>query len=459
MHIKTRLLSILLVVAMAAFAIFGSKGEITYPDGDDGREDVTWTSKKETIYVWYGDEALENYVNSAAVNFGNEHGVRVIPVYKNTSNLLEDVYEATMDPEKQGPDAYVINNDELEQAYLSGLATEIQNASGLVNEAWFPLTSLSAVTYELKMVAYPFYYETSILLYNKDYLDMWVRQRQDREKLAQEGIETAEDEGDMDWSENCLGEDGVPNTIEGLLKFANTFDAPEGVDGVMKWDVTDIFYNYWIVGEYLIIGGDCGDDKLNVDIYNDATVECLKTYQALNQFFFIEADSVNKDSALQDFIDGRLVFTIANTDVLRKLEEAREEGTFVYDYGVAKLPDVSNTLKSRTLSVTYAMAINGFSEHKDLANQFAEYVTRAYTPEMYQRSGKMAAALEASRYDEVLGIFEQQYEKSVSLPKMMEIGNVWLQLEALFSRVWDGEEVLPLVKELEEQISSQIMEE
>lgn len=459
MHIKIRLLSVLLVFVMAAATILGGKGEIKFPEQGNAEDEAAWTSKKETIYVWYSDEALGNYLNSAAVNFGNEHGVRIIPVYKNTSKLLEDVYDATMDPEKQLPDAYVINNDELEQAYLSGLATEIQNPSGLVNEAWYALTGLSAVTYELKMVAYPFYYETSILFYNKDYLDMWVRQKKDREDLAAQGIELAEDEEGMEWSENCLGEDGIPNTIEGLLQFANTFDAPEGVDGVMKWDVSDIFYNYWIVGNYLVIGGDCGDDKTNVNIYNNETVQCLKTYQELNQFFFIEADSVTKDSCLQDFMDGALVFTVGTTDTLKKLEAAKAEGTFVYDYGVAKLPDVDNTLKSRTLSVTYAMAINGFSEHKDLANEFAEYATRIYTPELYARSGKMATALEASRGDKLQTIFEEQYEKSVSLPKMMEIGNLWLQLEALFSRVWDGEEVLPLVKELEEQIATQILDE
>ena len=41
----------------------------------------------------------------------------------------------------------------------------------------------------------------------------------------------------------------------------------------------------------------------------------------------------------------------------------------------------------------------------------------------------------------------------------MEIGNLWLQLEALFAKVWSGEEVLPLLRELERQISTQIGEE
>ena len=251
-----RLISILLTIIMLALVILGGKGEVQFPNQEGQEEEPIWTSKKETIYVWYEDPALESYLSSAAVSFGEAEGVRVIPVLKNTYNFLEDVYDATMARDKQMPDAYVINNDELGQAYLSGLATEIQNESGMINEAWYPLTALSAVTYNLKMVAYPFYYETSILVYNKDYLDMWVRQQADRAALAAQGVTEEEDEAG-DWSENCVGEDGIPLTVEGLLKFANTFDAPEGVDGVMKWDVSDIFYNYWIIGNYLNVGGDC----------------------------------------------------------------------------------------------------------------------------------------------------------------------------------------------------------
>ena len=456
MHVKKRLLSVLLTIVMVSSVLWGGNGEIRYP-GDDEELETPWTSKKETIYVWYEDAALESYMNSAAVSFGEAEGVRVIPVYKDTSTLLEDVYEATMDSEKQTPDAFVINNDELGQAYLCGMADEIQNLSGMVNEAWYPLTALSAVTYRLKLVAYPFYYRTSILVYNKDYIDMWVRQQADREALAEAGYET--DEEYQDWSENCVSEDGVPVTVEGLLKFADTFDAPEDVDGVMKWDVNDIFYNYWIVGNYLNVGGDCGDDATNFDIYSDEAMECLQTYQNLNQFFFIEAGSVTSETALEDFIEGRLVFTIGTSDVIEKLEEAKADGRLTYEYGVAKLPDVSDSLESRTLSVTSALAINGFSEHKELANRFAEYLTRTCSNDLYAKSGRMATALQASRDDQVLAIFTQQYESSISLPKIMEIGNLWLQLEALFAKVWNGEEILPLLRDLERQISSQIGEE
>jgi hypothetical protein len=42
---------------------------------------------------------------------------------------------------------------------------------------------------------------------------------------------------------------------------------------------------------------------------------------------------------------------------------------------------------------------------------------------------------------------------------MMETSNLWLQLEILFSKVWNGEEVSTLVAELEQQLESQIIKE
>ena len=55
-----------------------------------------------------------------------------------------------------------------------------------------------------------------------------------------------------------------------------------------------------------------------------------------------------------------------------------------------------------------------------------------------------------------MAVFYEEYKRSISLPKMMEIGNLWLQLEALFSKVWNGAEIEPLVAELDEQIRTQL---
>ena len=55
---------------MLSGIILGSNGVIQF-DVPEAEEEV-WTSKKETIYVWYVDAALEKYLSSAAVAFGEK---------------------------------------------------------------------------------------------------------------------------------------------------------------------------------------------------------------------------------------------------------------------------------------------------------------------------------------------------------------------------------------------------
>ena len=73
----------------------------------------------------------------------------------------------------------------------------------------------------------------------------------------------------------------VPATFEALLTFAESYDAPQNVEAVFKWDVEDIFYNYFFAGNYMDIGGMCGDSKDSVDIYNEEAIRALMVYQDL----------------------------------------------------------------------------------------------------------------------------------------------------------------------------------
>ena len=118
----------------------------------------------------------------------------------------------------------------------------------------------------------------------------------------------------------------IPSTIDDILSFADSYDAPEQVEAVFKWDVDDIFYNYFFVGNYIDVGGSCGDDTESIDIYNLDAIRCLMAYQDLNQFFSIDPDEVDYDSVIQEFIDGKLVFTVATTDIVGRiaLEDAQE---------------------------------------------------------------------------------------------------------------------------------------
>lgn len=478
MFLKKRMIATAAVIAMAAAAVYGSTQEMSQTQ--DTGERLQLFRGKETIYCWYSDEALSGYINAAAVSFGEQNKVRVIPVLTSDSEYLEAVNQETLHS-AQIPDIYLLSSDSLDKAYLAGLATKVPDTEGICDTDHFSQAALAAVTYDDKIIGYPVYFDTSALVYNEDYLRTWATQQAEKELSGSSDNDEPVGEGEEIIEEDSLPEDqttdqvtadeatvnalaeqyfakALPSTVDDLLNIADTFDAPEGVEGVMKWDVNNIFYNYWIVGNYMIVGGDPGDDRNDININNPETIQCLEVYKALNQFFFIESDTVTYDSVIQDFIDGKTMFTIGTTDVVKRLEDAKADSSLTFNYGIARMPDVSAELQSRSLSVTGAAVINGYSEHKELADRFAAYLSEEYADGLYERSGKMPASIHAAENADngALTIFANEYADSVSLPKMLETGNFWMQLEVLFSKVWNGEDVTTLVQQLADNMSQQL---
>lgn len=460
MHLTKRLLSAAAVIVLAAACFLGS-GYEPKENTEQPVKENNWFDRSETIYFWYSDDAMTNYVSSAAVTFGEEHGVHVIPVLVSDSEYLEAVYKASLAGE-QMPDVFLVGHEQLEKAYLAGLASEITDETGVVSSEQFPKAALSAVTYQGKKVAYPLNYDTSILVYNATYLKEWAYQRA-RAQLTETDVEVDEETGEpleeaapVEVSEeeiqtlaDQLAMNFLPVTVDEVLTIANTFDVPEGVEGVMKWDVSDIFYNYWIVGNYMNMGGEAGDDDEQIRVNSPEVISCLEVYTALNQFFYIEPDTVTYESVVQDFLNQKCVFTIATTDIVKRLADAAAEGTIDFEYGACMMPDVSEDLLSRSMSVTQTVAVNGFSEHKKLANEFAAYLVNDCAEELYEMTNKAAAKRNTDVDNGMLQVFKLEYDKSIPLPKMMETSNYWLLLEGLFSKAWKGTDITALVQELE----------
>jgi len=423
MH-SNKLISILFVLVFLAGTVFAAD---TIPPQEEEKPETEFASG-DTLYFWYTDDSLTDYLTNVAALYYNERGIHVIPVLQTGAEYLEQINDASVHPSEdspQMPDLYIVSNDGLEKAYLSGLATRVRDSGNICNTNTFPQTALDAVTYRGKYVAYPFYYETSALLYNSTYME----------------------ESQM----------SVPDTIDDILAFADEYDAPEQVEAVFKWDVSDIFYNYYFTGNYMIVGGEAGDDPEMVDIDNEKARECLQVYQNLNQFFSIDTKEVTYDSVLQDFIDGKILMTVATSDAIGKLEAAKEEGAFAYEYGIARMPDLTDELEGRTLSVTSAVAINGYSEKAELADEFAAFLVKEQAEELYENTGKIASRYGVLYDNRNVGEFMGEYENSISMPKLLGTSNFWVQLEICFSRIWTGEDVEQMLSELAEQIQRQLV--
>jgi len=423
MHTKKKVLSIVLVFLLLAGTVFGAK----FIPKEEVIQDSAF-SAKDTLYFWYADASLTDHLTNAAAAYYEENGVHVIPVLKTGLEYLEEINAASLHPTEESqpaPDLYMITNDSLEKAYLSGLAVPVRENNAVCNTKMVPQAALDAVTYKGKQVAYPLYYETSVFLYNKTYL------------------------------ENA--EKALPRTIDELLVFADEYDAPEQVEAVFKWDVSDIFYNYYFTGNYMNVGGPTGDDLQQIDIANEKTKACLDIYQNLNQFFSIEPKEVTYEKVLQDFIDGKIVMTVVTSDAIAKMAKAKSEGIFAYEYGMEKMPDLTSGLKGKSLSVTNGIAINGYSEKAQAANDFAEYLVTRHSAKMYENTGKLSACYENAKEDAFMKAFMDEYENSAPMPKLLGAGNFWVQLEICFSKIWTGADVAEQLAELDAKMEQQIL--
>lgn len=204
------------------------------------------------------------------------------------------------------------------------------------------------------------------------------------------------------------------------------------------------------------MGGDAGDDKTLIDIYNTESVSSLKVYQELNQFFSIDTKETNYDTILQEFQEGRTIYTIATSDCIRKLDEAAKNGEFGYEYGVAKLPDINQELTTKGMSVTNALVLNGYSEHKESAGRLMEYLVRDASTDLYGMTGKLSSVTQSVNGNEHAAVFMDNYQESVPMPKMLETGNFWVELEICFAKVWGGEDANTQLRQLSEQIKTQL---
>lgn len=512
------ILSLALLLSMLVLSIKDSTHK--FDDLIGGASSVTDGASSDvntddSLLIWYADDALTEYLNAAALSYSSEKGIKVKIELVSGVDYLERINNASIysgETDSDGnvlrtPDIYITTHDTLTRAYLAGLATEVADPHETLLPANYPKTALNAISYDGKYVAYPLYYETNYFLYNKTYMQNLATERVNAEADRLEGLaaQAALDSGEInpeeeqkeeqeenreanetdegledDFAEgeeenvdaDPMGNEDVeaspevlkrlstmiPSTIDDIKDFANNYDAPEAVEAVFKWDVSDIFYNYFFIGNYINIGGDGGDNNLLFNVYNEQAVEALRVYQDLNNFFSIDAKDVSYDKIIQDFIDGKMVFTVATTDAVRKIDDAKRDGKFDFEYGVAVLPDVSRVLKSRGLSVTTVAAINGYSDKKPEANDFASYISYEKGQEFYRLAGKISCKRECVYENNEIYNIMNEYEKSVPLPKMMEIQDYWVQLEIAFTGIWNGADPDATLKELSDTLSSQLSE-
>ena len=402
-------------------------------------------AEPEKLTLWYTDEKLSPYLVESASEFEEQNHVEITLQLVTAVDYIEHINTASIS-DLGGPDLFITSSELLEKARLAGITVENDSFTDRELEMYFPRQALSAASCGGALMAYPFYFETCCLLYNKNYVDT------------------------------------APATIDDILAYADSYEGSEEtaqVENIFKWNVADIFSNFFFIANYVNLGGETGDDPSQVQLMADEVTACLQYYQSLNAFFAIDAEEVTTENVIQEFIDGKTVYTIAKTDAIAQIDaaiaaqaaegetseeegaegEASEaEGTEAegYFYGIAQVPDLTSELATKGLSVTNSVVVNAYSSQRDLAKSFARYLTCDKAGDLYALTGKMPVRLDVEYENPEMTVLLEQYENSVEVPKLTDLSNYWNEMEIAFANIWQGSDAQTEAESVAQEMMAQL---
>jgi ABC-type glycerol-3-phosphate transport system substrate-binding protein len=436
------------------------KEEVTVDDETVTEETTQEEAPSEvSLNFWYTDQKMTDYFTYAVERFMEENPNVTINLALVASNeYLENINTQSFHM-TNAVDVYMLSNVDIEKAYLAGLAESYDADDTVYNSDNFGNSAIRAVKYGDKQVAYPLYFDSAFLVYNKAYVDE------------------------------------VPSTFDALLEFSNTLQDDEEntltdkIEKTFIWPVSDYTFNYPFLSEDFIVGGDNGDDRSVVDTNNSQVKEALEYYQSLHDFFAIDRSEADYEYCINMFIEGKIAFTFAKTGMLKTLDEAVEESRMeaeatqeaqtqedgeteeteesqdevqtqenvIFEYGAAEMPDISDSIKASSLSYTQTLVINPYSLNKEAAGRLVKALTCDYTQVFYELTDFLPAYKNWDYDSDIFDGIYANYDDSTPRPKMMTLGDYYIQLEILLHKVWDDDgDIDTLLADFQEYVSQQI---
>ncbi|MDY5576679.1 MAG: extracellular solute-binding protein [Lachnospiraceae bacterium] len=356
--------------------------------------------KEETISLWYNNASYEPYLQAAASAYQKEHSVRI--ELKKVGNLgyVTAIQEAN--GKKEGPDIYIVENEYLQNIVRIGaVAKTVQDKE--YSKEMFCNNTWNNMEYENEIYGYPLGFDVTVLMYNKELTEK------------------------------------VPESFEQIMSLAKE-------QGILKWDTKNLLYNYEFVAFYADICGESGYET-SVNLDNQKLVEAAKEYQELCECFIGEND-FSYDDVKNSFFQGQLQYAIVSSDVLKIYKDWK------IDTGFASLPDLNEKLKVSSFAVTDLAIVNGFSDEKEIADDFAKYLSLGMADQMYSLCGVLPLA-KTDSVPEESKVFYASYESAISLPKLMSALNYKNEMKDALRKIKSGADVNEVLDALDESMSLQ----
>lgn len=360
---------------------------------------------------WYADTDMAPYYEAAAADFHERYGIEVICTNISDINYGEQINQANING--MGPDVILAANDDVKKFRMAGLIAENTWYTDNFWKEQYPQIAINACNSDGKQYGYPVYFDTCMMIY-------------DSAVTIQ------------------------PETFGSITDFAVNFVDETNSKVIFRWDIADPFYDYLFLGTGADILGTNGEDTSRFQINNDAVVQNLTYFQSLHEYFSLDVDTSTYEQVKAELTNGTLVYGIVKTDVLREL------GTYGSSYALCPVPALSAELPVQNLSITYGAYVSPFTRQSEYANLFAAYLSYEYADNLFGLCQRVAARESLERTDVNELLVYQQYCNTVAVPKALENGDFWVDLEICFKNIWGGSDVAAQLNQLQTSMTERL---
>lgn len=378
----------------------GASGKET-TDGNKNSEGKTGTGG--TLEISVQSDYIE-YVNEIIPAFEEEHGVTVNVIERDMSEALDAL---PLDgPSGLGPDILIAPYDRIAIFGQQGHLAEVT----LPDDGRYDELDHQQVTVDGKSYGYPMMIESLVLYYNKDLLDEPPATFDDLEALTNDERYALESE---------------PGTSTAFL---------------VNW--LDFYYAYGLFSGFgAYVFGNNGTDPTDIGLNTPEAVEAIEYiahwYQNIWPQGMLDA------STAYNFVDERFITGKAAAVITGPWSEYgyRDAGV---NFGVSTIPKLPNGENYKPFAGGKGWIISNYSENKDLAVKFLEYVTNVENQTfLHELKGEVPANQivrqeVANSGGELAKAVIEQYNSSVPMPNIPEMAEVWPAAQTMIFDVASG---------------------
>ncbi len=340
------------------------------------------------LLFWYEDASYRDFFEDAARRFYDRTRIKVVAECRDTIDYIGDIYDKTMQDDAF-PDGYLIAGDNLEEAYLYGLVSvneEELSGTGAAEAA------VAAASYDGKALGYPLAFRTSLFVYQNGYFQT------------------------------------PPDSIQAIIDYARENEPGENVEYLLEWDVNDAFFDFPFISNSVTFDK-TQPEVMEVRYDEEMYQKDLDFFEEILGSFSVDAGTVSTESILDNFLAGRTLCALIDTDSLKYLEG--------YDYSVIQIPRLNEELSARPCAITDLLVVNEFSEHKEEAADFASFVTVEMAGELYEKTGHYSVIMRETP-DAVEKTAFDAYGSAVPVPDSQDAKDFWVSLEETILQYFEG---------------------